>query len=111
MLLGSADGQFETVGIFSGTRTRMPRAPLVRPGEDLALISPEVAEQPFTVDRAITFWRHCERFVTSVTPAIDAIARELASRGQLDGDEVVRLAVAAMTGRSAAWIPPWVTEE
>ncbi|MGH3277269.1 MAG: hypothetical protein ACRDNZ_23440 [Streptosporangiaceae bacterium] len=111
LLVGSADDQFEIVGLVSGARTRLPRAPLVGPGEDLELISPEATEQPFTASHAVTFWRDCERFVVSVAPAIDAIAQRLAGSGHLGGSEVAALAVAGMTGRPTAWIPRWVAEQ
>ncbi len=80
------------------------------PGADLERVSAEATEQPFTAERAVTFWRDCERFVASIVPAIDAIAEELIHRGCLDGAEVAWLAAAAM-GRTAAWIPPWTAEE
>jgi hypothetical protein len=97
LLVGSADDRFEFVGMVWGRRTRLPRAGFVGPGEDLERISLEAAEQPFTAEGAITFWRDCERFAGSVAQAIDAIMEKLISRGHLDGGEVARLAAAAMT--------------
>ena len=79
-------------------------------GEDLERISPEATEQPFTANDAIIFWRDCERFVASITPAIDAIAELLLMRGRLQGDEAAGLAAAAMTGQLAPCIPFWTAE-
>ena len=110
LLVGSTDDQFELVGIHSGRRTRLPRAGFVGQGEDLERISPEATEQPFTANDAIIFWRDCERFVASITPAIDAIAELLVTRGHLQGDEAAELATAAMTGQLAPWIPLWIAE-
>jgi hypothetical protein len=111
LVVGSTDDQFELTGMLSGRRTRLPRAPWVRPGEDLASISPEGGGQPFTPTRAVMFWRQCEIFVASVSPAIEAIAGEVVRRGRTDGDEVSRLARTAMAGRPVAWIPPWTAED
>ena len=36
LLVGSPDDQFELTGMLSGRKTRLPRAPWVAPGEDLA---------------------------------------------------------------------------
>ena len=97
--------------MFSGQKTRLPRASFIAPGEDLHRISPEALERPFTPEHAVTLWRHCERFVASVLPAIDAIAGELVSRGRLDDGEAARLAATAMAGRPAPWIPAWTAED
>jgi hypothetical protein len=53
--------------MLSGHKTRLPRAPWVAPGEDLASISPEGGGQPFTPTRAVMFWRQYESFVASVS--------------------------------------------
>jgi hypothetical protein len=111
LLTGSADDRFELVGMFSGQKTRLPRVPFIAPGEDLHRISPESLEHPFTAEHAVILWRHCERFVASVLPAIDAIAGKLVSRRHLDGDEAARLAATAMVGRPAPWIPAWTAED
>jgi hypothetical protein len=111
LLTGSEDERFELVGMFSGQKTRLSRAPLTAPGEDLHRISPEALEHPFTAEHAVILWRHCERFVESVLPAIDAIAEKLVSRGRLDGDEAAQLATTAMAGRPVPWIPAWIAED
>jgi hypothetical protein len=94
-----------------GTISRQPRGPRVGPGEDLWHISPEGAEHPFTARQAIDFWRDCERFVTSVAPAVAVIARELLRREFLTGDEVAQLASTAMIGQSPVRMPLWTAEE
>jgi hypothetical protein len=111
LLTGSADDQFELEGMLSGRITRLARAAFVGRGEDLERISPEVTEGSFTPASAVIFWRDCESFVKSITPAVDAIAEQLVARGRLPGDETTRIAVAAMAGRPAPWIPPWTAEE
>jgi hypothetical protein len=111
LLVGSTDDQFKLTGMLSGRRTRLPRAPLVGPGEDLESISPEGGGQPFTPARAVMFWRQCEIFVASVSPAIDAIAGAVVRHGRIGGEEASRLARTAMAGRPVPWIPPWTAEE
>jgi hypothetical protein len=75
----------------------LPRGPLIGPGEDLERVSPEPAEQPFSPDRAIVFWRDGEQFVKSLAPATEAIARRLAAVRRLEGGDLFRLAAVAMT--------------
>lgn len=111
LLVGSADDQFELEGTQSGRIIRLPRVAFVGHGEDLERISPEATEESFTPENAVIFWRDCERFVESITPAIAAIAEQLVARGHLPGDETAHLAAAATDGRSAPWIPPWIAEE
>jgi hypothetical protein len=111
LLAGSADDQFELEGRQSGRIIRLPRIAFVGHGEDLERISPEATEEPFTPESAVIFWRGCERFVESITPAVDAIAEQLIARGCLPGDKTARLAAAAMAGRPAPWIPPWAADE
>jgi hypothetical protein len=81
LLVGSPDDQFELQGVYSGTLSRLPRTPLFAPGEDLERVKPEGAENAFTADRAIAFWRDCETFVLSVAPIIETIAPQLLRRG------------------------------
>lgn len=111
LLTGSTDDRFELVGQVWRRRTRLPRAPFVGPHDDLAPVSPEAGAPPLTPDDAITFWRQCEAFVRSVTPAINMIAGEVLRHGRIGGDEADRLARTAMVGRPPAWIPPWVAKE
>jgi hypothetical protein len=111
LLLGSADDRFELVGMHSGAVLRQPRGPRIGPGEDLWHISLEGAEQAFTAEQAIDFWRDCEQFVPLVAPAVDAVARELLRRGLLTGEQVEQLASAAMVGRPPVQMPPWTAEE
>ena len=114
LLVGSADGHFELQGVYSGAVNRLPRDPLFAPGEDLERVRPEGAENAFTPDRAITFWRDCERFVLQVAPFIEAIAPPLLRHGTLEGKEVSRLAASAMAGRAGARrplpAPGWTAE-
>ena len=111
LLVGSLDDQFELVGMFSGRRTRLPRAPLLGPTEDLEWVGTEGTDRPFTPERAVVFWRQSERFVWSVSPAVGAIAGEVLRRGRITGDEADVLASTAMAGCPAPWIPPWTAEE
>ena len=110
LLTGSADDQFALEGMLSGRIIRLPRAPFVGHGEDLERISPEATEGSFTPASAVIFWRDCERFVQSITPAVDAIAEQLVVQGRLPGDATARIAAAAMAGRPAPWIPAWTAE-
>ena len=85
------------MGRHTQTRTRLPCANYTSPGEDLGRIDPAVVTgQPFTVEKAINFWRDCERFIISVLPAVAAVSRSLISHGLLSGDEAASLASAAM---------------
>jgi hypothetical protein len=111
LLTGSTDDRFELVGQVWGHRTRLPRAPFVGPHDDLAPVSPEAGAPLLTPDGAITFWRQCEAFVWSVTPAINMIAGEVLKHGRIGGDEADRLVRTAMVGRPPAWIPPFAAEE
>jgi len=111
LLIGSRDDRFELVGMIWGQRTRFPRAPFVGQRNDLAPVSPGMGVLPLTADQAIRFWRQCEAFVASVSPAINVIAGEVLKHGRIDGDEAGRLARTAMIGRPAARIPPWAAEE
>ena len=111
LLIGSADDRFEVMGRHTQTRTRLPRANYTSPGEDLGRIDPAVVTgQPFTVEKAINFWRDCERFIISVLPAVAAVSRSLISHGLLSGDEAASLASAAMQRQPPAWIPPWTAQ-
>lgn len=99
------------VGRHTQTRTRLLRATYTGPGEDLGRIDPAVVTgQPFTDEKAIRFWRDCERFITSVLPAVAAVAGPLTSCGLLSGDEAANLAAAAMQYQPPAWIPTWTAE-
>jgi hypothetical protein len=111
LLVGSPDDHFHLVGMFSGKRTRLPRAPLLTPGDDLAWIGGEGSDNPFTAERAVLFWRQCEKFVWSVSPAIGAIAEEVFRRGHISGARAEVLASTAMAGCPPEWIPPWTAEE
>ena len=111
LLVGSPDNHFELVGMFSGRRTRLSRVPLLGPGEDLEWVGAEDTDRPFTPEGAVVFWRQCEWFVRSVSPAIGAIAGEVLRRGRISGDDADVLASTAMAGCPAAWIPPWTAEE
>lgn len=110
LLVGSADGRFELQGVSYGAVNRLPRGPLFGAGEDLERVRPEGAENSFTPDRAVAFWRDCERFVASVAAVIGAIAPELVRLGSLEGTDIFRLAAAAMA-RSSALIPWWTVEQ
>jgi hypothetical protein len=112
LLVGSADGRFELQGVTYRAVNRLPRDPLFGAGEDLERVRPDKeAGNPFTADRAIAFWRDCERFVVSVVPIIKAIAFQLVRLGTLEGKEAARLAAAAMPGRTRVQIPWWTAEE
>lgn len=107
LLTGSADDRFELLGMYAGTKTRLPRAPYIGPGADLAPFSPETGMPPLIPGDAATSWRQREMFVASVSPAINVIAGEVLKRGRINGDKASRLARTAMVGRPPAQIPPW----
>ena len=111
LLIGSADGCFETLGSLSGRVTRIPRAGLIGPGEDLEPAVWLMGGKVSAYDHAIRYWRECERFVASVMPAIAAITPHLIERGEVPGDEVAVRAAVAMAGQPDPWLPGWTAEQ
>lgn len=107
LLVTRGNDTFEIRGMLSGAVGHLPKAGLVAPGEDLHRINVEGAPMPFRPYEAVAFWRDCERFIETAAPAVSGVAVDLAGRGRLEGDDVSRLATAAMAGRPHMWIPPW----
>lgn len=111
LLIGSADGCFETIGALSRRASRIPRAGLIGPAEDLELAVWLMGGKLAAYDHAIRYWRECEQFLASVMLAVAAITPRLIERGELPGAEVASRAAAAMAQQPTAWIPAWTAEE
>lgn len=107
LLLGSADDQFELVGLRSGRRVRRPRGPIAAAHQDLSWIDPP---QPFGRAGAVIFWAESEQFVVQAGPAIVALAGQLVRHGTISGTEAAAVFTLAMHGLPVLRVPGWAVD-